>query len=69
MLHERIKKKAESVLSRFPDAVYHEDARMIVWKKKDIPLQGKRENTCPLSRNIGYSGCEGSIYHGTGNGK
>ncbi|MFO7667266.1 MAG: nickel pincer cofactor biosynthesis protein LarB, partial [Desulfobacterales bacterium] len=35
------KQKAESVLSRFPDAVYHEDARMIVWKKKDIISQGK----------------------------
>jgi len=35
------KKKAESVLSRFPGAIYHEDARMIVWKKKEIPLQGR----------------------------
>ena len=35
------KKKAEYVLSRFPGAVYHEDARMIVWKKKEISLQGK----------------------------
>jgi len=35
------KEKAKSVLSRFPGAVYHEDARMIVWKKKDILLQGK----------------------------
>jgi len=35
------KKKAESVLSRYPGAVYYEDARMIVWKKKEIPLQGR----------------------------
>jgi len=35
------KKKAESVLSRFSDAVYHEDARMIVWKKKEIQIQGR----------------------------
>lgn len=35
------KKKAESVLSRFSGSVYHEDARMIVWKKKEIPLQGR----------------------------
>jgi NCAIR mutase (PurE)-related protein len=35
------KKKAESVLSRFPGAVYHEDARMIVLKKKDISAQGR----------------------------
>ncbi|MBU1182942.1 MAG: 1-(5-phosphoribosyl)-5-amino-4-imidazole-carboxylate carboxylase, partial [Proteobacteria bacterium] len=30
------KEKSESVLSRFPDAVYHEDAKMIVWKKREI---------------------------------
>jgi len=36
------KMKAESVLLRFSDAVYHEDAKMIVWKKKEIfPLQGR----------------------------
>ena len=35
------KKKAESVLSRFSGAVYHEDARMVVWKKKEISLQGR----------------------------
>ena len=34
-------KKAETVVSRFPDAVYHDDARMIFWKKHDIPIQGK----------------------------
>lgn len=34
-------KKAESVLSRFPGAVYHEDARMIVLKNKDISVQGR----------------------------
>ncbi len=33
--------KAKSVLSRFPVAVYHEDARMIVLKKKDIPVTGR----------------------------
>lgn len=33
--------KAKSVLSRFPIAVYHEDARMIVLKKKDIPVTGR----------------------------
>ena len=33
--------KAEKVVSRFPDAVYHDDARMIVWKKRDIPIRGK----------------------------
>lgn len=33
--------KAESVLSKFPSAVYYEDARMIVLKKKDIPVTGR----------------------------
>jgi len=32
---------AESVISRFPDAEYHEDAKMVVWKKQDIPQRGK----------------------------
>ncbi|RPH51806.1 MAG: nickel pincer cofactor biosynthesis protein LarB [Desulfobacteraceae bacterium] len=35
------KEKAESVLLRFPEAVYHEEARMIVWKKKETPMQGR----------------------------
>ena len=35
------KEKAESVLSRFSGAVYYEDARMIVLKKKDISVQGR----------------------------
>ncbi len=33
--------KAEKVLARYPDAVYHEDARMIVLKKHEIPIHGK----------------------------
>ena len=33
--------KAEKVLARYPDAVFHEDARMIVWKKHEIPIHGK----------------------------
>ena len=33
--------KASQVLSRFPDAVYHDDARMIIWERSDIPQQGK----------------------------
>ena len=35
--------KAEigTVISRFPDAVYHDDARMIVWKKREIQIQGR----------------------------
>jgi hypothetical protein len=32
---------AARVISRFPDAVYHEDAKMIVCKKHDIPQKGK----------------------------
>lgn len=32
---------ADHVISRFPDAEYHEDARMIIWKKHDIPQKGK----------------------------
>ncbi len=33
--------KAEKVLSGFPDAVYYNDARMIVRKKKDIRAEGR----------------------------
>jgi len=32
---------ADSVISRFPDAEYHEDAKMVVWKRQDIPQRGK----------------------------
>jgi len=34
-------KKAEIVLSRFPDAVYHKDAEMLIWKRGSIPIKGK----------------------------
>jgi NCAIR mutase (PurE)-related protein len=33
--------KADKVTSRFPDAKYHQDARMIICKKKDFPKKGK----------------------------
>ena len=33
--------KAEKVLLEFPDALYYSDARMIVRKKKEIPIQGR----------------------------
>jgi pyridinium-3,5-biscarboxylic acid mononucleotide synthase len=33
--------QADQVVSRFPEAVYHKDAKMVVWKKHDIPIQGK----------------------------
>ncbi|MFH1991990.1 MAG: nickel pincer cofactor biosynthesis protein LarB [Pseudomonadota bacterium] len=33
--------QAGNVLARFPDAVYHQDARMVVWQKKKLPIQGK----------------------------
>ncbi|RJQ48661.1 MAG: nickel pincer cofactor biosynthesis protein LarB [Desulfobacteraceae bacterium] len=33
--------KAEAVLRRFPDAVFHSDARMIVWKKQKISIRQK----------------------------
>ncbi len=32
--------KAGKVLKTFPDAVYHEDARMLIWQKGEIPLTG-----------------------------
>jgi len=34
-------KKAEAVASRFPDADYHKDAKMLIWKKKKVRKQGK----------------------------
>lgn len=33
--------KAEVVLQRFPDAVYHADARMLIWHRKPVPRQGR----------------------------
>jgi len=33
--------KANKIKSHFPDIEYHEDARMIVFKKNKIPMQGK----------------------------
>ena len=33
--------KADKVVFRFPDAVFHNDAKMIVWQKSEIPNQGK----------------------------
>jgi len=33
--------KARQVLQRFPDAVFHSDARMLVWKKQQIDILGK----------------------------
>jgi NCAIR mutase (PurE)-related protein len=35
------KEKAAKVLSRFPEAVYHQDAKMVVLKKKAVPIPGK----------------------------
>jgi len=35
------RQKAETVLSRFPQAVYHEDARMIVLETAPVPVQGR----------------------------
>ncbi len=32
---------ADRVVSRFPEAVYHKDAKMVVWKKNEILKQGK----------------------------
>lgn len=32
---------ADRVVSRFSEAVYHKDAKMVVWKKHEIPKQGK----------------------------
>lgn len=33
-------KKALEVLSRFPESKYHEAARMLIWKKGEIPVTG-----------------------------
>ncbi len=33
--------QAGQVVSRFPDAVYHQEAKMVVWTKHEIPIQGK----------------------------
>jgi NCAIR mutase (PurE)-related protein len=33
--------QAEKVVSRFPESVYHQDARMLILEKKKMPIQGK----------------------------
>lgn len=33
--------KADKIKSHFPDIEYHEDAGMVIFKKKKIPIQGK----------------------------
>jgi NCAIR mutase (PurE)-related protein len=33
--------QAEKVITRFPEAVYHQDARMLILEKKKMPIQGK----------------------------
>lgn len=33
--------QADRVVSCFPDAVYHKEAKMVVWKKHEVPIQGK----------------------------
>jgi NCAIR mutase (PurE)-related protein len=33
--------KADDVLARFPDAVFHADARMVIWEKTGAPKEGK----------------------------
>ena len=35
------KQKAAAVQSRFPEATYHEDARMVVWEIKTPKIQGR----------------------------
>jgi len=35
------KQNADKVVSRFPDSIYHKDAKMIIWEKVKIPNQGK----------------------------
>jgi NCAIR mutase (PurE)-related protein len=32
---------ADQIVIRFPEAVYHEDAKMVVYQKQEIPEQGK----------------------------
>ncbi len=33
--------QAEKVVTRFPEAVFHQDARMLILEKKKMPIQGK----------------------------
>jgi NCAIR mutase (PurE)-related protein len=40
--------KADAVVARFPDAVYHQDARMIVWELKKARIVG-RGTICIIS--------------------
>ena len=41
--------KADAVINRFPDAVYHPDARMIVWMLKEPKVIGQRQHV-PIER-------------------
>ena len=33
--------QANQIVSHFPDALYHREARMVVWKKHDVSIKGK----------------------------
>jgi len=33
--------KVDGILSQFPEASYHSDAKMVIWQKKEIPIKGK----------------------------
>ena len=33
--------QADRVVSRFPEVTYHKEAKMIVWQKHEVPIQGK----------------------------
>ncbi len=35
------RKKGDAVCERFPAAIYHADARMVVWKQAPLPKQGR----------------------------
>ncbi len=61
--------KADILLSRFPQAVYHADARMIVMELKSVPSKGARSHSDHLSRHFRHTGGARGLSYRQGHGQ
>jgi len=61
--------QADQVVSRFPEAEYHQDAKMVVWKKHEIPLRGKGTILIISAGTSDIPVAKRSICYGTSHGK
>ena len=61
--------QAEKVVTRFPEAVYHQDARMLILEKKKDADPGERDHSGALGRNIRHPDCQRSLFNRRGYGQ